>query len=365
VEFYRNQSRRIVDVVLGTPPSESPSGLDTVYGTITVDGTLRRTLLTMPKNAAQRLPAMLIMGGIGCYSVDVASNPQDPYLHLSHDVSAAGFVTMRVEKSGVGDSEGPPCRRVDFAAERRSYAIALQALRADPHVDPSRIYLFGHSIGTLEAPMLANESSVAGIIVAEAVGRDWPEYEVRNTRRQLELSGESAAAVDAALVEKQECLVRLLLEQQPEEQIEQSEPDCKIHNGVYPVDPPYMQEVAKSNVIAEWAKINEPVLAIYGTSDFVTEEADHLRIVDTVNAHHAGAAAFDEIAGMDHLLYVAATPKEALEAFSSVLARTYDVGLSKAVLSWLCRRENCASASAASKADARRGEDHQTVRKHR
>jgi hypothetical protein len=37
---------------------------------------------------------------------------------------------------------------------------------------------------------------IAGITVAEAVGRDWPEYEIRNLRRQLELDSTTLGDVD-------------------------------------------------------------------------------------------------------------------------------------------------------------------------
>src|SRR5581483_9455840 len=156
------------------PPEETDPGVTTMYGSLSVDGSQRRTLLTLPENSSGKLPAMLIAGGIGCFSVDVASNPQDPYLRIAHDVAKSGFITMRIEKSGVGDSQGPPCTSVDFNSEERGYAAAIEALQKDPRVDPSRIILFGHSISTLEVTQLAERYHVAGIIVAEAVGRDWP-----------------------------------------------------------------------------------------------------------------------------------------------------------------------------------------------
>jgi uncharacterized protein len=322
-------------IVLGTPPNESDPNVTTIYGAVEVDGSLRRTLVTVPNNVTGRLPAVLVLGGIGCYSVDLASNAQDAYMLLTHAISRAGFVTMRLEKSGVGDSQGPPCNQVDFAAEERGYAAALQVLRNDPLVDASRIYLLGHSIGTVEAPRLAARQPVAGIIVAESVGRDWPEYEVRNLRRQLELSGESPSDVDTALLEKQQCLVRLLLEDQLEAEIERSIPSCKTHNGVYPVAASYMQQVAPLDIIGVWAKVNVPVLAIYGRSDFVTEQADHQRIVDVVNAAHPSSATFVAIDGMDHYFSKQASPQAALEASLKGSPRIYDDDLSIAVIRWL------------------------------
>ncbi len=333
------------NVVLGAPANENDPAVTTLYGAIQVDGSLRRTLLTYPKSASGSLPAVLLLGGIGCYSVDAAANPEDPYMRLAHDISRAGFVTMRIEKSGVGDSQGPPCNTVDFAAEERGYAAALTALRADPHVDSSRVFLLGHSIGSLEAPRLASVQHVAGIIVSEAVGRDWPEYEVRNLRRQLELGGASPPDTDTALMEKQQCLVQLLYEKWDEATIERSMPSCKTHNGVYPVDPPYMQQVAAVNVIETWSKVDVPVLAVYGTSDFVTEEADHRRIVDVVNAGHPSTATYAAINGMDHYLFAAPSAKASLQLVSSGAARKYDTDLSTVVVHWLSSKTQLAMTS--------------------
>jgi len=133
-------------------------------------------------------------------------------------------------------------------------------------------------------------------------------------------------------------MTRLLFEKQPEDKIERSEPSCKIHNSVYPVDPPYMQQVAAVNIIGLWSKVNVPVLAVHGESDFVTEAPDHQRIVQVVNMHHPGSAAYVSISGMDHLLFRAANAKAALDAFSSNAPREYDADVSQVVLEWLKRQ---------------------------
>jgi alpha-beta hydrolase superfamily lysophospholipase len=324
-----------LSAVLAAVPDENDTGLVTQYGAIAVDGSLRRTLSTEPQGLAAPVPAVLLIGGIGCYSVDVAASAQDAYLRLAHDLSRAGFVTMRVEKSGVGDSQGPPCRSVDFDAEVRGYASALAALQRDPHVDPARIYLLGHSIGTIVAPRLAAQNHVAGVVVVAAVGRDWPEYEIRNLRRQLELAGEGPAAVDLALIEKSQCMQRLLYENEAEREIERTLPACSVHDGVYPVAASYVQQVARLNVIASWTQLAVPVLAVYGTSDFETELADHQRIVDVVNAALPHSATLVVIAGMSHRLGRAASQQAALDDDSRGTIEQYDADLSAAIVAWL------------------------------
>ena len=281
VGITRAGSAQMLAATLGRPPDENDPAVRTLYDAVTVDGTLRRTLLDVPAGARGRLPAMLLIGGIGCFSVDVAGNPEDGYLRIARDVSKAGFVTMRLEKSGVGDSRGPACHDVDFATESRSYAVALDALRRDPHVDPAHVYLLGHSIGSIIAPRLALERPVAGVIVSEAVGRDWFEYELENLRRQLVIGGDPPDVVDATLQSKERCMHRLLVAREPEAQIERDDPSCKTRNGIYPVADTYVQQVAALNIIEPWLRVRVPVLAIYGTSDYVVARADHERIVES------------------------------------------------------------------------------------
>jgi hypothetical protein len=224
VELVRNGQSQSISLTLGAPANEKDSAVETLYEAVTVQNTLRRVLLDVPKRLTGRRPAVLLIGGIGCFSVDVASNPKDGYLRITRDLARRGIVSMRLEKSGVGDSQGPPCRDVDFNDESASYAVALDALRRDEHVDPARIYLLGHSIGTLIAPRLALKQNVAGIIVSEAVGRDWFEYELQNLRRQLELGGDPPEAVDEKLQSKEYCMHRLLIAHDPESQIEADDP---------------------------------------------------------------------------------------------------------------------------------------------
>src|ERR1700739_3895952 len=248
---------------------------------------------------------------------------------------------MRVEKSGIGDSQGKPCFNTDFNAEAASYKIALDTLRGDPGVDPQRIFLFGHSIGSVIIPRMAQESPVAGIVFAEGVGRNWFEYELWNLRRQAELAGDSPTDVDATLRSKEVCMHRLLVEHQSESDIEHDLPECKTRNK-YPVADAYLQEVAALNIAEPWTHIAVPVLAIYGTGDFVTTEPDHRRIADIVNANHPGAATLHTIAGMDHHLAAAGSPQAAYDLrVKNHKQAPYEERLSAEVSGWICRQTHC------------------------
>ena len=329
-------------VMLDHPPNELDPAVTTSYETVTVQGTLRRTLVTVPKGPARPRAGVLILSGIGCFSVDNAASPQDAYMRVAHDLSRRGFVVMRLEKSGMGDSQGPACMSVDFNSEMESYAVALAALQHDSRVDAKRTYLLGHSIGSLIAPRLANRHRVAGVIVAECVGRNWIEYELWNLRRQLELGGETPADIDAELSSKEICMHRLLVERQPETEIEQAKPDCRIHNA-YPAPAKYMRQVAALNVAEPWTALSLPVLVVYGTADFVTTEADHRRVAKIVNDAHPGTATLKLISGMDHHLDSAGTQQQAYDLrIKQHRPLPYTTQFSTTVADWLCQHERCA-----------------------
>ncbi|MBV8368319.1 MAG: alpha/beta fold hydrolase [Candidatus Eremiobacteraeota bacterium] len=343
LRIVRGKDAMNVRVVLAEAPKEHDSAVDTAYDAVDVDHSLRRTLVTTPHGVAGKHPAVLIVGGIGCYSVDVASNPEDAYLRLAHDLSKRGFVTMRLEKSGVGDSQGPPCSTVDYVTEAASYTVAFDALLADPHVDPAHVYVFGHSIGSVIAPRLALQKPVAGIVVAEGVGRDWFEYELINSRRQEELSGGTPAEVDADMLLKENCMHRLLVEKQDRDALLRATPECKDYVQ-YPAPPAYFQQIVAFNMAEPWSKLSIPVLAVYGSADFVTDEADHKRIVDVVNGAHPGRAKLTVIDGMDHYLIPAASQRASLERVQQPAGGAppkYDERFSAAIASWLCEHERC------------------------
>jgi hypothetical protein len=129
-------------------------------------------------------PAVLFITGIGCGSQDNLP-PDSTLAELLYGLTRRGFVTMRVEKSGVGDSEGPPCMspQADLRAEVRGYVAGLKALKGHDFVDGGNVFLFGLSIGGVVAPLVAREVPAKGLVVAETVGTSWYEYELTNLRR--------------------------------------------------------------------------------------------------------------------------------------------------------------------------------------
>jgi uncharacterized protein len=326
-------------IVLPAVPLETDPHVDTAYGSIAIDGTLRRTLTSIPHGSPGKHPGVFFIGGIGCYSIDTTA--PDAYRSLAHDLARRGFASLRLEKSGVGDSQGPPCAGVDFTTEAHSYAVALTAFRNDPAVDAAHVYLFGHSIGSYIAPRLALDQPVAGVIVTEAVARNWFEYELENERRQLLLAATPPGDLETIMRSKESCSYQLMIAKLPEDAIVRADPDCAQRFSVYPVTGTYVQQVADVNVASAWQRLAVPALVIYGASDFIVDEADQRYIEGIVNAAHPGDATLDVIADMDHYLTIAASQQESFDRTASGKRGDYNPKLSTLILQWLCAREQC------------------------
>ncbi|HYM23791.1 MAG TPA: alpha/beta fold hydrolase [Vicinamibacterales bacterium] len=312
-------------------PYEQAPDADVLYGAVSVDGSLRRTIVTAP-SAPGRHPAVLYVNGIGCYSqesIDRTSNDA----RLLYGLTRAGFVTMRVEKSGMGDSEGPACASpdADFRAEVRAYTAGLRALKASPKVDPSAVFVMGLSIGGVEAPLIAAQEAVRGLVVVNTVAKPFLEYLIDSRRRQMLLAHTAPDEIDRRMAVDERCNHRLLIEKQKPDAILAAMPECADHIE-YPAPFTFMQQWADVNVAAAWKAIDRPVLIVYGESDFVSTIADDAYLAAMIDGFHAGRATLKAIPGMDHGLNKVASMAESL-------ARTtpgeFDPAILDVVTGWL------------------------------
>jgi hypothetical protein len=76
----------------------------TLHQTIQIDGANFQAIITKPETPGKH-PAIFLIGGLGCYSLDNLK-PDDPFSQLLSGLTQRGYVTMRVDKNGEGKSQG-------------------------------------------------------------------------------------------------------------------------------------------------------------------------------------------------------------------------------------------------------------------
>jgi len=110
--------------------------------------------ITKPANAKEPLPALVLIGGSGPTDRDETVAGIPVFGHLARDLVAAGFLVVRYDKRGVGQSGGraESVTIADYAEDARAVVLWLEK-RKD--VDQNRIGLVGHSEGAAVAMLTA------------------------------------------------------------------------------------------------------------------------------------------------------------------------------------------------------------------
>lgn len=283
-------------------PYEVSSDADILYSSVTVNGARRRVIVTRPK-APGRYPAVLLIGGLGCYSLDGEIGKASGYGPILAALAKNDFVTMRVEKTGEGDSEGPPCTdlRATAELEAKGYIAGLRELKSFAFVDAERAFIFAHSLGPLIGSMVVPQESVRGFVAAETIGRSWFEYGLENVRRQSGLLGEPPDQVDAEVRAHAVCAYHLFLQHESAEQVSKLDKRCEEMVRSYAgMSLTYMQQIGDLSLGKKWKQVDIPVLVIYGTSDPVTSADEGRYLAALINSLHPGRASYAELEGMGH-----------------------------------------------------------------
>jgi pimeloyl-ACP methyl ester carboxylesterase len=337
VELTRQGLKITAKAVLKPRPLESSADADVLYRAVTAAGSRRRTIVTRPKPEG-RYPAVLFIGGLGCYSLDGALNENAGYGPILSALKKNKFVTMRVEKTGEGDSEGPACtdQKATAELEAAGYVAALTALRTYDFVDAGKIFVFAHSLGPLLASLALPNQNIRGVVAAETIGRSWFEYGLENVRRQSFLVGEPLDQVDQEVRAHAICAYHFFLLHEPAEKVAKLGEQCKDMIQSYAgMSAPYMQQIGDISLASQWKRIDAPVLVIYGTSDPATSADESQYLADIINSFHPGRATYAEIPGMGHDFCRYSSPADFLNRRKNAQPHPFDDDLLAIVLAWL------------------------------
>ena len=295
-------------VTIVEKPRDKGKNYEVVYDHVVSNGNRIRTFVSKPKAEGKR-PVMFWIQGINASSIDQPLTSPNVTSRILKSFSDEGWVTLRVEKTGTGDSEGGPALKVGFDEEVDIYRQALKALDKYPFVDRSRVYIFGHSMGGCHAPIVASEQPVKGIISYGTVSDSWLEWQIKAARWQSLLGGEDPAVVDQLVRNTVKLYNALYTEKKSIPEIRAQYPElAELIKQSAPTDDmlsvrsvQYMREVNDRNFGDYWQKVGDAkVLALFGENDFVSLEADQSQIPGFVNRKHPANAVYVKVKESDH-----------------------------------------------------------------
>ncbi|HVT13854.1 MAG TPA: alpha/beta fold hydrolase [Fimbriimonadaceae bacterium] len=295
------------------------ANLDVIYDQVVSMGKRIRIMITKPKGDG-KFPTLFLIGGIGAYSVDAPFSAM-PYGNVLGPIANAGYVTVRIDKPGQGDSEGPEYKNLAFNVEQDAYLQALRLAKTLPFVDPSRIAIYGHSMGGCFAPLVASQEPVKAVIANGTLFKSFTEYMLENTRRQSELGGAAEDQLDKDQKLLDAVMHFVFDENQTPAQVERRHPDlAAFTKQTFPDGETYsgvgirfFRELSHINLPEAWSKTKCDVLALYGENDFLSGRDDHERIAAYVNKLRPGTAQFILMPNCDHIFTKTTSMRDSMD----------------------------------------------------
>ncbi len=279
--------------------------LDAIEG---AHGQWLRTVITRPR-VSGKIPAVFVVGWLSCDSMEYPYGAgNDGFgIFLRRLAEQSGFVTVRMDKPGIGDSQGV-CSKADFNDELVGYKAAFASLQKYDFIDQQRIVVLGLSNGGGVATLVAPESSaVKGYVSVSGWGRSWFEHMIEHERRRLTLKGTSPAEVTRQIKLFEKFYSLYLIDKMTPGEAIAREPAFKeiwydASDGQYGRPAGFYQQLQDLNLAQAWSAVNVPVLVIHGGQDWVMSGADAEAIADSVNRGHLGDAEFVELTQANHAM---------------------------------------------------------------
>ena len=288
-------------------PREHFQNADVTYDWVTNNqGHKLRTFITRPKNAPGKVPVIFFVGWLSCDTMEYPDPAtRDGFgILLRSLIGQSGYATVRMDKPGVGESEGV-CEKADFDGEISGWKAAFASLSKFDFVDTSRVFVVGLSNGGGFSPLAAEGHAVRGYVSAGSWGRTWYEHMLELQRLEMTRAKKSPATIGAAMRVYSEFYDLYLNQNLTPGEILSRYPDWKplwddSPDGQYGRPAAFYQQLQRLNLGEVWQKVDAPVLVIHGAADEVMSRADSEAIAQIVNTVHPGRARFVEIPGMSH-----------------------------------------------------------------
>mgnify|MGYP006272909781 CR=1 FL=1 len=283
--------------------------------------------ITKPKGAPSRAPAVILLAGSGVGDRDGMALGIPTLAHLAGALADAGFLVVRYDKRGNGQSGGraESATLSDFAEDARS-VVKWLAERKD--VDPRRIAVVGHSEGAWVGMLAASREKRVAALVS--------------------LAGASVTGAELVLEQQQAALDRLTLT--PEERASRVALQKQIHaatltgrgwEGVPPAmrrdaDTPWFQSMLAFDPAQTMKKVKQPLLFVHGALDRQVPVSHVDRLADLARrSSDSKSVEVVTVRGVNHLL-VPATTGEVSE-YAQLTDRTVSADVTGAVATWLTK----------------------------
>jgi pimeloyl-ACP methyl ester carboxylesterase len=285
--------------------------------------------LRLPE-AGRPCPAVLLIPGSG--QVDRDENAHKAPLNVLHEIAVAlsdqGIASLRFDKRGVGASGGDYWE-TGFYDHVTDAAAALDFLQAQPEIRPGKLFLLGHSEGSLIATRLAGTGSqVAGVILLAGPAQNGEQVLLWQAARIVKgMKGYNKWLIDLFHIDTRKAQQKQL------DKIKRSTKNSMRIQLVARLNAKWFREFMAYDPAEDLPKIQAPVLAISGTKDIQVDPADLDRMAGLVRSEFESHAVPD----LTHLLR-SEPGQPSLSTYKRQLTQPLDIRVLQLISEWLARQ---------------------------
>jgi len=301
-------------------PYETSKYSKVIYDHFEHKGGKIRTIINQPL-APGKHPIIFFIPGYNCTSID-NMHPRSPYRKLLDSLMAKGYAIFRMEKPGMGDNEDTgDCRQLGFHQELEAYLAGYDQIQKYDFVDTENIFLWGHSMGGLYAPLIAAEKQPKGVAFYGMVHDSWTEYLLRMVRYQNpRINASDYLETDRDI----RTIYALLYEHyhlgKSSKELAQNPEYDKVlrrdfwfdgENQILLRHEDFWRELYEYSMTEAFHKFEGYVLSMNGEADLeVINDFSQREVVHIVNTFHPGKGEFYYLPKTDHMMIEVGTLEE-------------------------------------------------------
>jgi uncharacterized protein len=213
--------------------------------------------LVLPKGTGP-FPAVVMLVGSGPHDRDETVGPNKAFRDLADGLAAAGVASLRYDKRTYAYGS-KMTGDVTVDQEVTDDAVtALRLLAKQPHVDPNRVFVLGHSLGAFMAPRIGQrDPQLAGVIMMAAPTSFGLDTIIKQMRYQASLRGVPAAQIDRQLAP--------LLKQR--DILAHADPAHPPAGDFFHAPASYWLSACDYDPVATARHLHEPMLLLQGAAD--------------------------------------------------------------------------------------------------
>lgn len=297
-----NTSLKLMGIVKGKP-FETSHKMEIIYGDFKYEDGYIRTILKKPIDK-KSIGTVYFVHGIPCYSLD-NMQANDPTKLAIEAMVERGFTVYYIEKKGMGDSYSTiPCEEIGFDKELDVFKEGYKNLLRLKDIDTSRIFIFGHSLGGVTAPLLAEQFHPKGVVVYGTVFKPWAEYLKDALVYQAALYGGNINDLKKMVASMEPTFNELFIYGKTAKELAKDDKHLKVlqealdynintNLGLSGRTIEFHKEINSHSISNAWKNTQAYVFAIYGESDIAANNSlDHEALINHVNKYNPGKGRF-------------------------------------------------------------------------